>query len=72
VRSSSQARQVSRRTHRTRRIWVSEEILDTHAATDRSSLHGHEEDLVALNPAGEKGSLETRPASLPHDVEGES
>ena len=72
MRSSSRAKQLTRRTHRTRRIWVSEEILDAHPTVDRTSVQGHEEDLVALEPRGEKTAVEVRPAPPPQDVEGES
>ena len=72
MRSSSRAKQLTRRTHRTRRIWVSEEILDAPPAVDRASVQGHVEDLVALEPRGETSSVEARPAPPPQDVEGES
>ena len=71
MRSSSRAKQLTRRTHRTRRIWVSEEILDA-PAVDRASIQGHEGDLVALKPRGEASSAKARLAPPPQDVEGES
>jgi hypothetical protein len=71
LRNSSRTKQLARRTHRTRRIWVSEEILDAHPAVDRASVQGHEEDLVALGPREDR-AVEARPALPPRDVEGES
>ena len=72
MRNSSRAKQLTRRTHRTRRIWVSEEILDAHPVADRASVSGREEELVPLEPRAEKGSAEARPAPPPQDAEGES